>query len=191
MSKNHKKIFKDQDFYFIGSKEPLLFHREELNDFSKEKLIELFIHFSKKAKKYAWRIGFLERLIDNLGFQGKSKQKVNKDLFLKMEYVRLYKELYRIFKNHPKTALNLEKDKDFKLLKRFGSSSKRWIGDDVAKKEKEGEILSYTGHTKRYYRFRNELIKAKYSNPPMNKAELKQWKVDQKFLDSHPDPLDG
>jgi hypothetical protein len=65
--------------------------------------------------------------------------------------------LYKKFKTHLRTAANIDNDKDFKLLKKFGSITKLWIGDDLKKKEKEGEIRSYIGHTKRYYRYRKEL----------------------------------
>jgi len=191
MTKKKGKIYKDQDFYFIGSKEPFLFHREHLNNFTKEELIKLYIESTKDSGEYVWRIGFLERLINYLGYQSKSKIKPNKNLYFKMEYVRIYKKLYKKFKTHPETAANLNKDRDFKLLKKFGSFSKRWIGDNLKKKEKEGEIKNYIGHTKRYYRFHKELLIEKYSEPPMNEGELKQWKKDQKYLDTHPDPTDG
>ena len=191
MNKKKVKKYKDNDFYFVSFKKPPFLHREDLKELTKEELIKLFIESENRSVENSLRVLFLKRLIEYLGYHSKSKIKPNKELFFKMEYVRIYKKLYRKFKNHSKTASNLDKDEDFKLLQKFGSISKRWIGDNIKKKEEEGEIRNYIGHTKRYYRFHKELLKERYSEPPINAAELKQWKEDQKYLDSHPDPLDG
>jgi len=190
MNKKKVKKYKDNDFYFVSFKNPPFLHREQLNDLTKEELIKIYTESEEKLGDSLWRISFLENLIKYLGFQDKSKLKPNKKLLFKMEYVRIYTKLYKKFKNHSKTAANIDKDKDFKLLKKFGSFSKRWIGDDVKKKEIEGEIRNYSGHTKRYYRFKKEILIINYSHPPMNADELKQWKEDQKYLDSHPNPMD-
>lgn len=190
MDKKKVKKYKDNDFYFVSFKNPPFLHREHLKDLTKEELIKLYIETSKSEREYLWRINFLERLINYVGHQGELKKGKNKDLFFKMEYVRIYQKLYKKFKNHEKTALNLDKDKDIILLKKFGSLTKRWIGDDLKKKEKEGEIRDYSGHTKRFRRYLAVIKKIRYSDPPLNNGELKQWKEDQKYLDAHPDPLD-
>lgn len=137
--------------------EKYFYNNQELNDFTKEKLIKLYKRAELKILENNNRIGFLERLINCLGHQGELKTKQSKHLLFKSEYCGIYMRLYKKFKTHPQTAAKIDNDKDFKLLKKFGSITKLWIGDDLKKKEKEGEIRSYNGHTKRYYRYLKEL----------------------------------
>jgi len=121
MNKKKVKKYKDNDFYFVGFKNPPFLQREHLNDFTKEEFIRLYTETVERLGDSLWRISFLERLINYLGSQDKSKLKPNKKLLFKMEYVKIYTKLYKKFKNHSKTAANIDKDKDYKLLKKFGS----------------------------------------------------------------------
>ena len=181
MSDKKVKKYEDNDFYYVSFKNPPFLHREHLIDLTKEELIKLYTETSKREGNYISRINFLERLINYVGQEGELKKKKKKDIFFKYEFVRIYLRIYEKLKNHPKTASKIEEDKDIKLLKRFGSLTKRWIGDDIKKKEEEGEILSYRGHSERFDRYLAVIKKLRYQDPPTNESELKDFKENQKM----------
>jgi len=162
--KKKARTYEDNDFYLIPFKDPKIYHREHLKYFSKDELIKLYTKSSKKNGQYLWRIQYLTNLIQHLGDLNKTKRKNNNNLFFKMMYISVYDKVRKKYRTHAATAANLDKDIDFKLLLQFGSLSKRWIGDDIKKKELEGEIRNYKGHTDRYFKYLKEYKIMLYSD---------------------------
>ena len=180
-----KKFYKDDDFYLIPFKEKSLYHREDLKLLTKEELIKLFTQESRENGKHLWRIRYLTDLINYLGELSKSTRKYNNNLFFKMMYIGVYNKVRRKYRTHATTAANLDKDDDYKLLLQFGSLSKRWVGDDIKKKETEGEERNYKGHTDRYYKYLKEYKIMRYWDPPITEAEIEELKKQAKDHDTH------
>lgn len=185
MKKKKVKTYSDNDFYIIPFKDPNLYHREDLKDLTKEELIKLFTKSSKENGNYLWRIKYLTDLINYLGELSKSTRKYNNNLFFKMMYIGVYNKVRNKYKTHSATAANLDKDDDYKLLLQFGSLSKRWIGDDLKRKEIEGELRNYKGHTDRYFKYLKEYKIMRYSDLPITEAEIQELKEQAKDHDTH------
>ena len=185
MKKKKVKKYIDNDFYLIPFKDPNLYHREDLKNLTKEELIKLFTQASRENGNNLWRVRYLTDLINHLGELSKSARKYNNNLFFKMMYIGVYNKVRKKYRTHAATAANLAKDEDYKLLLQFGSLSKRWVGDDIKKKEIEGEERNYKGHTDRYFKYLKEYKIMRYWDPPITEAEIEELKEQAKDHDAH------